>query len=167
VAAAPDADVYLLERSPATDRVFMHLQAPIVDPMEMAMYADWCDAYMLMLPVDLTRATVLYLKTSLDRCMARLAGREREEELAQPEAEGDGSAKGGVSLEYQRRLRRAHEAFFLGLHADEFPALVGASPFPRESIVELEGPLADGNFRDAGPERDGILAAILAKMGFR
>lgn len=162
----PDADVYLLERSPATDKIFWFLQEGVVDPVEVKLYHTWCDAWDLMLPVALARAQVLYLKTSLESCMNRLARRHRPGEVGVPEkVKHDGSATGGVSLEYQLRLRRAHEAFLLGLHADEFPRLQGTSPFPRESIIEIEAGLADGNFRDQGPERDRIVTAIVQKMG--
>jgi len=164
VAAEPDADVYLLERSPATDMIFMELQRELVDPVEMEMYATWCESFRLMLPIDLSKAKVLYLKTSLGSCMSRLAERRREGEVAEI-GKSDASATGGVSVEYQARLRRAHEAFFQGLHPAEFPGLP-ASPFPLESVVEIEPALADGDFRDAGPDRDRIVAAIVRKMGF-
>lgn len=165
VAGAPDADVYLLERSPATDLIFMHLQADLVDPIEMEMYHAWCDAYRLMLPLDLAKATVLYLKPDLLCCMSRLGDRDRAEERAETKEAADASAKGGVSWGYQARLRRAHEAFFWGAHADEFPGLRARSPFPPEAIIEVTGGLSDGNFRDPGPEKDAIISAVIAQMG--
>ncbi len=136
----------------------MALQGETLDPVEMAMYVDWGRTYDMMLPVDLSRATVLYLKTSLGACMARLAARAREGEVAAPDKKGDGAA-GGVSIEYQARLRRAHEAFFQGLHPEEFPHLP-ASPFHPGSVIEVPPELADGNFRDPGPERDRIAVRI-------
>jgi deoxyadenosine/deoxycytidine kinase len=168
VAAYPHADVYLLERSPATDGIFMETLVGMIDPIETRMYRTWCAAYELILPIDLAKARVLYLKPTLARCMARLSRRGREGEVG-AEAAGatvarDGSATGGVSLEYQERLRRAHEAFFQGRHPGEFPRLP-ASPFPRESVIEIGAELADGNFRDPSPERDRIVAAVLARMG--
>lgn len=165
---SPGADIFLLERSPATDQVFMELQRGQVDPVEMAMYYTWCKAYDLMLPIDLHKARVLYLKTSLNLCMTRLAARQRGEEIS---AEGpsavkhDGSAAGGVSLEYQAKLRRAHEQF---LHqcppTGEFPHLP-ESPYPRDVVIPIDAELADRNFKDPGEEQTEAIADIIKKMG--
>ena len=182
VEANPDADLYLFERSPATDAVFMELQRADADPVEMDMYKVWCGTYARLLPVDLARAKVLYLKPGLDRCMRRLAMREREGEIRAErlesstgspgswhlaeENEGDcASAEGGVSLGYQHRLRRAHEAFFQGLHAGEFP-LMEPSPFPRDHVYEIPQHLADGDYRRGSPHRAQIVADILALIGY-
>lgn len=151
VAATPDADVFILERSPATDHIFAALQQ--MSSVELKMYNTWCDAYDRMLPLDLSRATVLYLKTDINRCMARVASRQRSGETAS-------DSKTGVSIEYQQTLRRAHEAFFERKHLDEFPDMP-RSPFARVIIVDSN--LANGNFRDPGPERDRIVSTV-AKM---
>jgi deoxyadenosine/deoxycytidine kinase len=163
IAANPSADVYILERSPATDLIFMELQRDLAEPAELQMYKTWCEAWRLMLPIDLARARILYLKTSLGCCMARVAARCREGEV--PAGAPDNKPAAGVSLEYQARLRRAHEAFFQRLHTNEFP-LMPQSPFPPSAIIELGPELADGNFRDGGAERDRIIAAVLKKAGF-
>lgn len=167
VAAAPDADVYILERSPATDAVFMYAQRGAVDPVETLMYDTWCDAYRGMLPIDLSRAVVIYLRTSLGQCMARLVARSRGEEVggapAAPAAEA-AAAAGGVSAEYQQLLRRLHEAFLLGAAAEEFPGLP-KSPFPPASVVCVGPELADRDFRAAGPEQAAVLAEIMARVG--
>jgi deoxyadenosine/deoxycytidine kinase len=147
----PDADFYILERSPATDRIFMELQRGLVPDVEMRMYADWCDAFRLMLPLDLTRADVLYLKPSIDACMARQRSRGRAGEDASLEA-------------YQRELRRAHEAFLLGEHPGAFPHMA-PSPFWREAVRVLGAEIADCNFKDAGPEKDRVIAEVLATLG--
>lgn len=166
VARQPDADVYLLERSPATDMIFMELQRGLVDPVEMAMYAAWCDAFRRALPLDLAAARVLYLRTSLDRCMSRLARRGREGEIAGAELSTDGSATGGVSIGYQARLRRAHEAFLLGRGEGvaEFP-LMPACPYARDAVIEIGPELADVDFRVSSGQA-AVVAAIVAKMGF-
>jgi len=171
VEAAPAADVYLLERSPATDQLFMRIQPGASDPVEAEMYRAWCGAWERLLPAAVglggpgrpPTAQVLYLRTSLARCMGRTAARRRPGEVA---AEGSASAeKGpGVTLEYQTLLRRAHERFFLGHHPDEFPGLA-PSRFPAAAVVEVPPALADRNFRDAGPERDSVVAAVLALLG--
>jgi deoxyadenosine/deoxycytidine kinase len=155
VAVNPAADVYILERSPATDLIFMELQRDEVSPVEMQMYKVWRDCWRRALPIDLAAARVLYLKTSLGQCMARVAQRSRAGEVCETAA--------GVTAGYQARLRRAHEAFLLGLHADEFP-LMPESPFAREAVTVIEPAIADRNFRDAGAERDGVVAAVLEKL---
>jgi deoxyadenosine/deoxycytidine kinase len=160
----PHADVYLLERSPATDLIFMELQRTLAAPVEMDMYPVWCTAWDLLLPINLARAQVLYLKTGLDKCMTRLAQRSRTGEISDTKAKHDGSATGGVTIEYQERLRRAHEAFFFGEHPGEFPHLP-RSPFAADAIIKIGPELANGNFRDPGDERQAILSAIIEKMG--
>jgi deoxyadenosine/deoxycytidine kinase len=172
VEANPLADLFILERSPATDAVFMEMQRQDADPVEMKMYEEWCALYARLLPIDLSRAKVLYLKTSLSCCMRRLAARGREGEIqdTQPETAGtptpSESAAGGVSAEYQAKLRRAHEAFLHGLHTEEFPDMK-PSPFARGAVIDIPSELADGDFRADGIERDRIVSAIIDLMGIR
>lgn len=154
VAAQPDADVFLLERSPATDGIFMYAQAPLLDPVEMAMYADWCDAFRLMLPIDLSAAKVLYLKPDLDVCMARLAARSQKGEITD-RGEADETSVGGVSLGYQRRLRQLHDAFLLGIGTETCPGLP-PSPFPPTAVMCVGPELANLDWRQAGPDAAAI-----------
>lgn len=165
VTAAPDADVYLLERSPATDTIFMYAQRELVDPVEMRMYTTWCAAFNLMLPIDLSKAKVLYLRTDLSQCMSRLSSRAREGELPSGESapEAKTTAVGGVSVGYQQHLRRLHEAFFLGRGGEEFPGLP-KSPFPSASVVCIGPELANLDWRKgAANEKD--IEQIVALMG--
>jgi deoxyadenosine/deoxycytidine kinase len=166
------ADVYLFERSPATDEIFMELQRDLVDPVEMTMYSTWCKSFRTMLTIDISKAKILYLKTSLPHCMGRVEERARVGELAksvettetgtESEAKSVPKRKKGVSIEYQTMLRRAHEAFLQDKGRDQFP-LMPKSPFPLESVIEIGPEFADCNFRDPGPEQDRIVAAILQK----
>jgi len=153
VEAEPDADIYLLERSPVTDTVFMYAQQSVADPVEMALYSYWCQAYARMLPFDLTKAKVFYLQTSLNECMNRLSDRARKEEIRRGGAPTADDAGGGVSIEYQRKLRALHEAFFLGRDAESYPELP-ESPFPRESVVVIGPELADLDWRDPAEGQD-------------
>jgi deoxyadenosine/deoxycytidine kinase len=154
-----EADVFLLERSPATDNVFVALLRETMDPVELRMYETWCGAWQDALGVDLSSATVLYLKPSLETCMGRVAKRGRRGEVTAGAAD---TAPAGVSQEYQARLRRAHEAFFEGEHAGEFPHL---RECPYAATVVAGPELADKNFRDPGPERDWVLAALIERLG--
>ena len=145
---AGDADVVLLERSPATDRIFMELQRSVVDPLEMKCYDVWCDTYQRVLPFRMRDATVLYVSPSMDACMHRVNARSR-----------DGETSGGVTREYQLKLARVHEAFLLNLHRDEFPSL--ASPFSPQNVHVLAQDMADKNFRDEGEERRLVVQHII------
>jgi deoxyadenosine/deoxycytidine kinase len=170
VEETPDADLYLLERSPATDMVFMEIQRGDADPVEMGMYKTWCATYAQLLPFDLASAKVLYLKTSLDVCMRRLAGRERPEEIcgpAEPAPLGVAteSASGGVSIGYQAKLRRAHEAFLQGLNREEFP-LMEPSPFRPENVIEVGPSVADCDFRLSCGAGVPAVTTILGYMGY-
>jgi deoxyadenosine/deoxycytidine kinase len=166
VAAQPDADVYLLERSPATDQIFWFLQEQVVDPVESKMYHSWCAAWKPLVPLDFDRSRVLYLQPSLDRCMGRLASRARPGEiLRDSDVAADGSATGGVSFEYQRRLREAHEAFLLGKHPD-VARQMPASPFRAENVITLRSELADLDFRESGADKTVVLERVLELLGY-
>lgn len=145
-AAPPDTEIFILERSPMSDQIFWCLTSPFADPIERHMYSIWRDAWLPLVPFDLSSAVALYLRTSLDVCMSRLAIRDRVGEVS------------GVKADYQRRLRMAHEAFLLGQHPGMFPEL----PTSRYGkVVSIPAELADGNFRDPGVERTCILNAIV------
>jgi deoxyadenosine/deoxycytidine kinase len=169
-AAMPDADIYLLERSPATDRIFMELQRPHLTPLEMDMYEVWADTYRGLMPFDLGGATVLYLKTSLETCMARLKTRKRGGEICEEKrdeaAAPTATPAGGVSAEYQARLRRGHELFLLGdeRHAAEFPRMP-KSPFARANVHVVDAKLADVDFRAGSPRVAEVTSAIITQIG--
>jgi len=146
------ADIYILERSPASDRIFMELQRDTLEPAEMAMYETWCEAYRLIVP-SLEHARVLYLKPSLTRCAERLKGRARPGEL-------EDESTAGVTATYQERLRLAHEAFFEKRHPGRFP-LMPSSPFGAPLVIGA--PLADQDFR-TGPPREAISRLILEAL---
>jgi deoxyadenosine/deoxycytidine kinase len=146
---------FILERSPVTDEIFMELQRGAVSDVEIdVMYEAWRRTFTPLLPIDLATATVLYLKPSLETSMRRLASRARP-----------GETESGVPLEYQRRLRRAHEALLEGAHAEEFPLLAGRPPPYSRSAVKIVPPsIAELNFRDAGTEQQIALSAILGLL---
>jgi len=162
--------VFILERSPISDEIFMELQRGIVTDTEMDMYDSWRRTFEKLIPLDLSRAHVYYLKPSLDTCMQRLKNRNRDGEIVAAAIAAELNTietvvvkkASGVSKEYQERLRRAHEALLQGLHGDEFPVLVArVPPYPRESVVVVPESMAELNFRDPGPEQDKIINSIL------
>ena len=181
--------VFVLERSPITDEIFMELQRGAVADVEMEMYEVWRRTFAPLLPIDLAKAAVLYLKPDLDTCMRRIAQRSRVGEVAKSkdvkgdvaksdvanskdanskDAKGDDSVESsGISFEYQARLRRAHEALLQGLHADEFPRLANRPPpYPRSAVAVLAANIAGLNFRDAGAEREAVVDHALRLLGF-
>jgi deoxyadenosine/deoxycytidine kinase len=188
--------VFVLERSPISDEIFMELQRGVVSDTEMDMYESWRRTFEPLIPLDLATARVYYLNPSLEVCQKRLAARNRAGELpaeviapaadialaadiapaadialaadiapAADIALADKPAT-GVSLEYQARLQRAHEALLWGKYGDEFPQLVArAPPYPRSSVVEIPESIANLNFRDPGPVQDQIISGIIAELG--
>lgn len=196
-----DADVFLLERSVFTDiHCFMRLQAAAVGEQTMAMYNDWVHLHLLLMPVDLSQATYVFLKPDVGQCMKRLVRRGRAEEVIGDPQETKGDrvvakstdktttvaspclscggqhsasttvaspvhASGGVSVEYQQQLQRAHEALLQGWHVEEFPFPQGR-PFPLSSVVVLDRELSHANFSPdaSAKERDRALDAILKRL---
>ena len=156
----PDAEVFVLERSPATDKIFMHLQRDVVSAAEMKMYHMWCDTYDCLLGSDLIRtAKVAYLRTSLGSCRSRLVGRHRGGEVEHQNSEGSVC---GVSDAYQAELRRAHEAFFLGQHKGEgYPE----GPFAADAVVEVPPDLADKDYRLGSPGGEDTVDSIISLLG--
>ena len=140
------ADVYLCERSVWTDRfVFMELQRELVGPMRMAMYERWWALWSRVMPFKPTK--IVYLKPTIANCMDRVATRARVGETGgtADDQDTDASASGGVSTAYQRFLRRAHEAYLEGKHADEFPSMP-PRPFDTHAVVVIDGALVDDDF---------------------
>lgn len=162
----PHADFYILERSPVTDAIFMELQRGVIDPVEFKMYESWRQALKTVLSLE--TAQVLFLRTSLETCMSRIALRNRDGEIRDGEIRDGGvrdgalpaTATGGVSIEYQRRLQRAHEAFFQRLHKEDFP-LMPECPFAPSALIEIGPELADANYCDKGAEQARVINTII------
>lgn len=96
---APNADVYLLDRSIFTDAyVFMNMLAQdgVLEDVDRTMYLQWWHLWANVMP--LVPSAFLYHKPSIEMCMQNHARRGREGEVF-PEV-------------YQRKLRKAHEEFF-------------------------------------------------------
>lgn len=162
VALQPNADVYLLERTPLTDRyVFMELQRMMLTTCEMTMYDALFDCVYLLYPFTFADISYVYLATSPDKCMDRVAGRGRTEEVMTSEGKAEVPAKGGVSVIYQQMLRRAHEAFLLGMHKAEFP-LMAAVPFERTNVIVINEMMANA---DIITQKEMMIKAWLLAMG--
>ena len=158
----PAADIVLLERSVMTDRhVFVELSRELLGPQQVEMYEAWWHMWQRVMPY---RPNVfIYLKPSLDLCMARVEARAREGEVdGDGKASGGASARGGVSVEYQARLRRAHEAYLQQQHLDEFPGM--PPPGPGRDVLVLEGALADDDFSRDEAAAQRVLRAVFRHL---
>ncbi len=161
--ATPAAEIVLLERSIFTDRhVFVELMREVLGAQQVEMYLAWWHLWARVMPYR--PGVFIYLKPSLDLCMDRVEARAREGEVdGDGKASGGAAAQGGVSVEYQARLRRAHEAYLQQQHLDEFPGM--PLPPPDRDVLVLEGALADDDFaRDPAAARR-ILKAVFDHLG--
>ena len=92
-------DIYLLDRSPASDPIFMEAQhaAKYIDDTMLESYRDWCDLWVKSMPYipDL----FIYLRPSIEETMNRLHKRNRPGEEA-------------ITLDYQLDLLNRHDKIF-------------------------------------------------------
>ncbi len=166
-----DADVIVLERSPLTDRLFMSLLD--VSDMHRTMYRSWVDAFTRALPLDLSEATFVYLKPTIEHCMSRILSRARPGEIVDPKATAAAEKKTIVDRKYLERLRQAHAQFFEGKASQDVPPLdIEPSPFSlaknaagQTKVVLVEGAMADGDFTSTGPDRDRVVSHVLERVG--
>lgn len=150
LAAEPDAELLVLERSPASDQIFMALQPH--DPVDRRMYREWCNLFDGHFGLEAGATTVLYLRPSLDQCMARLRARAREGEVE------------GVTADYQERLLRGHDALFLGVPDADFAGAF-TYDFAAARVVTVPPEIADRDFRAGAPGAEELLAEIFALAG--
>lgn len=113
----PRKQIYLMERSPYSDHIFMTtaFDNGQVTEMEYTFYQEWWKMWHQLLPF--TPDLVLYLRTDLDQCMKRLIQRSRPGEIPSSreegkEDEGSEEKEEGVSVKYQTQLLRAHDEVF-------------------------------------------------------
>lgn len=146
----PDAEIFILERTILTDRhIFMELQRELVGEMLMKMYDEWWDMWARLMPFKPTHH--VYLKPDIEKCMERVQRRHREGEMLvdddrmtdEEREAAHKKAKGGVSEEYQRMLREAHEAYLEGKHAGRYPNMAALEA----PLRVIGGSLADSDFR--------------------
>lgn len=96
----PNADYYILERSIFSDRYFfieMLRESGKLNQKDYEMYLTWWELWEKVMPIKPTH--FIYLNPSVEECMKRLKGRNRDSES-------------GVSKEYQIALKEKHDEFF-------------------------------------------------------
>jgi deoxyadenosine/deoxycytidine kinase len=114
----PDADVYLIERSPFSDRwIFMRTlhEMNALSDTQMKMYDMWWAMWTRLVPFMPT--AFVWVKADLDTIMARMTGRKRG---------GEGN---GVPRDYQERLLGAHARLFDDLKKPEAMGFRGPVDF--------------------------------------
>ena len=120
--SAPDADVYILERSIWTDRyIFMELLKDLVGDLRMTMYNQWCDVWAYIMPMRVDKWVLL--DTSLEESLRRINIRNRNGEES-------------ISTDYQKQLYEKHIEFFDKLKKDGKPVLVVNSGLMDINFIE-------------------------------
>jgi deoxyadenosine/deoxycytidine kinase len=121
LAANPDADVYLLERSIWTDRyIFMALLKTHIGALKCEMYDQWCDLWSYIMPMRVDKW--VFLDTSLEESLRRIKVRNRE-------------AESGVSVEYQTALYNKHLEFYNKLKEQNQPVLIIDSKLMDDNFI--------------------------------
>jgi deoxyadenosine/deoxycytidine kinase len=101
-----EVDLFILERSPSTDRIFMRSmwRAGTVSDLEWELYNQWCSLWSSLTPCKPTHS--IYLRTDLDVTMERIKKRNRK-----------GEEK--ITREYQMNLQDAHDEMFMSSRENE------------------------------------------------
>lgn len=195
------ADLVVMERDIETDRyVFVEAQRGPGGPLPenyVGVYDDWWDLWAELVPFASTHR--LFLDPDVATLQARVAVRAREserpagdapespvsseggefvdDEVADVSDDGEpvGSRGGGVTDEYQAKLRRAHRAWLLGAHPEEFPGLAERAAMAR-AVVWPDAPAcpplkivgeaeARADFRAGTPGGAALAASVFAFVG--
>jgi deoxyadenosine/deoxycytidine kinase len=92
-------DVFILERSPFTDPLFVNLLKGdgFMNDVEYKTYHDWWAMWSKVMPYE--PDIFVYLRPTLEECMRRVQERSRPGEE-------------GIDIEYQRKLLEQHDTFF-------------------------------------------------------
>lgn len=137
----PNADFYILERSPFTDTLFMEMlhESNIVDSLEMQHYREWWKLWMRVMPYS--PDYFLYLKPDVEVCMNRLRKRNRDGET-------------GVDKEYQQSLEQKHNLFFEN-------GYINVLPDKQAKVIRL---YTNENFRDDISVQNKIVEQIIDSL---
>lgn len=95
----PDVTIFFLERSIFSDKHFfieMLHDTGVLNDRDYEMYNNWWEIWADTIPIS--PDGFIYLSPDLNECMKRLTNRNRSEET-------------GVSIEYQEKLKQAHDNF--------------------------------------------------------
>jgi deoxyadenosine/deoxycytidine kinase len=133
------ADVYILERSPMSDRIFKAVNIEFFDEAEDLMYDEISSVVEWIVPFETEEANVLFLDTSIDVCMQRIANRAREEENKLP-------------IEYQTALQQAHID------------ILNAERPKYKNIVTIPSAISDQDWRIVGSDAHQAIVQLCASL---
>lgn len=93
-------DIFILERTTVSDKLFAKMlhEDGLIDEVEYSGYKLWTDLWETLMPFKPDQS--IYLRPSLDKCMDRILERSR-------------GAETGITKEYQERLLKKHDEFFV------------------------------------------------------
>jgi len=147
----PGAELVIIERSPASDQIFMYLLKKDFTETERAMYSSWITLFNKYLSISLNDATAVYLRTDLASCMTRLKTRGR-------------AGEDGAEMEaYQQSLIDIHNAFLIGPVDEQKYEDLPRCPY--KEILHVGEEFAALNFRDNEDAKEKITTYILDKCG--
>jgi thymidylate kinase len=155
-ACADGKKVILVERWPTTDRyVFMENLRDRVGPVDMEKYEKWWDYWEHVTPAHPSQ--FIYIRPSLEQCMARCHARARDGEVGKDE-DDDSKKPKGVTAEYQAQLLELHDLMFE----------VGPDGHtPRADVTCVGAEHADLDFSVAGSERETVLEHVFSALQAR
>ena len=133
----PNYDIYLIERSPLSDKLFMAIQHN--DLMELEMYKNWCNTFDQLLPFDLSNVKLIYLKPDIEICQQRIAKRNR-------------SSESNIKHEYQEKLIIAHNYYFENIPIpDDFKNdinidLLNKCPILQQNVITIDHNIINNDY---------------------
>lgn len=115
IQAHPEADVFLIERSPMADRyLFAELlrQDGCITNMEWKMYELWCETWHTLLPFSTIKG-IFYL--TLDSSLSSEYVNNSVQLSLQRICQRNRTAEAGITVDYQTKLLQQHETLFSDL----------------------------------------------------
>ena len=167
----PDADIYIFERSPFSDRfIFAELQKIIMGKLLMRLYIKKWDVWNDVLGFPYPITDVIYLRPSLDKCMERVNHRQRDGEIQEDKENEEGEeGKKGVTVDYQTMLQDVHEWYFNFKPNEQFDTRESYDevirPFKKCIIVDSD--MADGDFLNDSDHQNKIIKYIESQMSIK
>lgn len=150
---AEPVDLFIMERSPLSDQIFMRtlFRDGDVDQLEMDMYLEWCNLWKQLMPFELD--LFLYVRTDLDHCMQRLVTRSRDGEAGIPKA-------------YQAELLEEHERVFnplgIGFEGSNHPIVDGRPGVQGVPCLVIDG---TPDYRVDTQARKDLLSKLTERIG--
>lgn len=163
VASNPHADIFLLERSTESGKLFAPNFWNLIDPVEKVLLSYMCENLAEFLSLDLTKAHIIYFNPSLSKCMERVTTRNREEEVRSQHFSSDEPTVGkpkGVTKEYQSILSHTHNTLLLTNGSNVHESILRPIYDLPDSVIEIGQELADIDADDESYEEKVLIPII-------